>query len=163
MCLFVNIFIFIVFVFFFNDTATTEIYTLSLHDALPICDRPHAESRGGTFALPCAPCGGVRLLCRRHSPPSRELGSPRTDARAHDRRRVPIGAPARAAHVVHRRVPLCVGCAGGRSRCQPLPTSAGGTRVDPAARGEHLPPPQPSDLAHDLPAGGASILPRGLR
>src|SRR5260370_23245754 len=24
-------------VFFFNDTATTEIYTLSLHDALPIC------------------------------------------------------------------------------------------------------------------------------
>src|SRR2546429_5158909 len=26
--------------FFFNDTATTEIYTLSLHDALPIFDRP---------------------------------------------------------------------------------------------------------------------------
>ena len=25
--------------FFFNDTATTEIYTLSLHDALPIYDR----------------------------------------------------------------------------------------------------------------------------
>src|SRR3989449_8335006 len=25
--------------FFFNDTATTEIYTLSLHDALPICVR----------------------------------------------------------------------------------------------------------------------------
>src|SRR5260370_28789095 len=31
--------------FFFNDTATTEIYTLSLHDALPIlsnCPRRHA-------------------------------------------------------------------------------------------------------------------------
>src|SRR3989442_9408507 len=27
---------FLVFFFFFNDTATTEIYTLSLHDALPI-------------------------------------------------------------------------------------------------------------------------------
>src|SRR5256885_12199365 len=27
--------------FFFNDTATTEIYTLSLHDALPIC---HADA-----------------------------------------------------------------------------------------------------------------------
>src|SRR5256885_12973161 len=27
------------FFFFFNDTATTEIYTLSLHDALPICAR----------------------------------------------------------------------------------------------------------------------------
>ena len=25
-------------IFFFNDTATTEIYTLSLHDALPICE-----------------------------------------------------------------------------------------------------------------------------
>src|SRR2546426_7492320 len=29
----ISLFIF----FFFNDTATTEIYTLSLHDALPIC------------------------------------------------------------------------------------------------------------------------------
>src|SRR3954471_15453570 len=31
-------------VFFFNDTATTEIYTLSLHDALPISD-PYAARR----------------------------------------------------------------------------------------------------------------------
>src|SRR3989442_4894940 len=31
----------IVFFFFFNDTATTEIYTLSLHDALPICQLRH--------------------------------------------------------------------------------------------------------------------------
>jgi len=29
--------LFYCFFFFFNDTATTEIYTLSLHDALPIC------------------------------------------------------------------------------------------------------------------------------
>src|SRR5215467_16403337 len=29
---------FIFLFFFFNDTATTEIYTLSLHDALPICE-----------------------------------------------------------------------------------------------------------------------------
>src|ERR1022692_4105630 len=28
------------FFFFFNDTATTEIYTLSLHDALPIWEKP---------------------------------------------------------------------------------------------------------------------------
>src|SRR2546430_10304369 len=27
-------------IFFFNDTATAEIYTLSLHDALPICAAP---------------------------------------------------------------------------------------------------------------------------
>src|SRR5256885_13512907 len=37
------------FFFFFNDTATTEIYTLSLHDALPICpgrisEKAHAAS-----------------------------------------------------------------------------------------------------------------------
>src|SRR2546428_7731491 len=37
--------------FFFNDTATTEIYTLSLHDALPIWRRllallPEARTRG---------------------------------------------------------------------------------------------------------------------
>src|SRR3712207_9551236 len=31
--------------FFFNDTATTEIYTLSLHDALPISQGPEAEAR----------------------------------------------------------------------------------------------------------------------
>src|SRR3712207_9053605 len=30
--------------FFFNDTATTEIYTLSLHDALPICDQADAAA-----------------------------------------------------------------------------------------------------------------------
>jgi len=31
-------------VFFFNDTATTEIYTLSLHDALPISVKTHLAS-----------------------------------------------------------------------------------------------------------------------
>src|SRR3712207_7222047 len=32
--------------FFFNDTATTEIYTLSLHDALPIYPRRRVEQLG---------------------------------------------------------------------------------------------------------------------
>src|SRR5256885_4328600 len=36
------------FFFFFNDTATTEIYTLSLHDALPIC---HAVGNGHGLLL----------------------------------------------------------------------------------------------------------------
>src|SRR2546422_5191052 len=31
--------------FFFNDTAPTEIYTLSLHDALPISDRTSSRGR----------------------------------------------------------------------------------------------------------------------
>src|SRR5258707_7159138 len=34
------------FFFFFNDTATTEIYTLSLHDALPISPSPERASSG---------------------------------------------------------------------------------------------------------------------
>src|SRR5256885_7090277 len=40
------------FFFFFNDTATTEIYTLSLHDALPIClTRSGATSSGSRFNI----------------------------------------------------------------------------------------------------------------
>src|SRR2546422_6080614 len=35
------------FFFFFNDTATTEIYTLSLHDALPICDEAPGQAAHG--------------------------------------------------------------------------------------------------------------------
>src|SRR6266487_6477789 len=38
-------------VFFFNDTATTEIYTLSLHDALPIFDRGGMWSDGTNLQL----------------------------------------------------------------------------------------------------------------
>src|SRR5438105_11194952 len=36
----------LVLVFFFNDTATTEIYTLSLHDALPISLAPQVHAAG---------------------------------------------------------------------------------------------------------------------
>src|SRR5690349_23480592 len=36
--------------FFFNDTATTEIYTLSLHDALPICQVLERECLTDAFA-----------------------------------------------------------------------------------------------------------------
>src|SRR3712207_9084612 len=58
-------------VFFFNDTATTEIYTLSLHDALPIsrCDVRRGRRRARQPWLP-GPAGtsdgrtsgGVRVL-----------------------------------------------------------------------------------------------------
>src|SRR3712207_8373217 len=37
--------------FFFNDTATTEIYTLSLHDALPICTATHLLARDDQSGL----------------------------------------------------------------------------------------------------------------
>src|SRR6266540_490472 len=40
-----------VFFFFFNDTATTEIYTLSLHDALPISPRGRRRRRRSTLPI----------------------------------------------------------------------------------------------------------------
>src|SRR5258707_10309612 len=49
--------------FFFNDTATTEIYTLSLHDALPICfSGKDAFTTAGDLgeALPGPPTGPQR-------------------------------------------------------------------------------------------------------
>src|SRR2546430_14846774 len=46
--------------FFFNDTATTEIYTLSLHDALPI-SLPHFEPQGAPFAADVRPSGHNRM------------------------------------------------------------------------------------------------------
>src|SRR3712207_6919983 len=55
------------FVFFFNDTATTEIYTLSLHDALPIS----ATSQPTVVLLP---------VCRAHSSSSRRAVERSTSA-----------------------------------------------------------------------------------
>src|SRR3712207_8968869 len=55
--------------FFFNDTATTEIYTLSLHDALPIL-----RGRGLTSERACR-CGCSRAA--RSTPASRCSGTSR--------------------------------------------------------------------------------------
>src|SRR6266511_2961682 len=78
--------IFFLFFFFFNDTATTEIYTLSLHDALPISgealdlspdrDRLRAQKGGDSF--------DVGILTSAHSPcllvsPRGPALDPRTD------------------------------------------------------------------------------------
>src|SRR5256885_10306917 len=72
--------------FFFNDTATTEIYTLSLHDALPIsAPRRRRPSRSGwgsvpidpslrRAALPC-PCAPA-IRRRRSEEHTSELQSP---------------------------------------------------------------------------------------
>src|SRR2546430_6164089 len=66
-------------IFFFNDTATTEIYTLSLHDALPIYEQ---DGRLGSNGRARAPFAGGR---RRASAPSHtRLGGVRPHrARAH--------------------------------------------------------------------------------
>src|SRR3989442_10469570 len=50
--------------FFFNDTATTEIYTLSLHDALPICGaRRSTPALSFTFTVvPLKDVGNGRVV-----------------------------------------------------------------------------------------------------
>src|SRR2546422_9056487 len=55
-------YLFVVFFFFFNDTATTEIYTLSLHDALPISA---TLTRARPRARPCSPARRCSTRCNR--------------------------------------------------------------------------------------------------
>src|SRR5256885_9428496 len=83
----------IFFFFFFNDTATTEIYTLSLHDALPIwgtLSAPYARAAAAVFGRASIPTGArdqSRQTDFRHG----EVTAPRNtlapDVAAHDRSR----------------------------------------------------------------------------
>src|SRR5215216_7566454 len=59
--------------FFFNDTATTEIYTLSLHDALPIFYAKHHQSAEVQFGN--ATVGGVLVAVRVEDRKSTRLNS----------------------------------------------------------------------------------------
>src|SRR2546430_4944641 len=61
--------------FFFNDTATTEIYTLSLHDALPICAEapstgcsPHSDRRRRAWDSARPECSSARDRRRERRP-----------------------------------------------------------------------------------------------
>src|SRR5947208_12203152 len=82
-CCLLSFILLFLFFFFFNDTATTEIYTLSLHDALPIsepvpgligiCFFPTAERHGARGAQ------DFRVQnpeCRRSEEHTSELQSP---------------------------------------------------------------------------------------
>src|SRR5690349_24064793 len=53
--------------FFFNATATTEIYTLSLHDALPIWSWPPPRRRRGVRRRPTRAGWSARRTARRRS------------------------------------------------------------------------------------------------
>src|SRR5256885_2913619 len=106
------------FFFFFNDTATTEIYTLSLHDALPISSRgqkravsgytdPHLGQRRSLIAAPnCAlrrseehtsglqsPCN---LVCRLLLEKKKKTTYRR--CRPHDRQRAVSSRPGERRH-----------------------------------------------------------------
>src|SRR2546421_10497179 len=67
-----------IFLFFFNDTATTEIYTLSLHDALPIFHRPrpnmphnHSGASASTMSTPTERADRDGRGAEINSPPTR--------------------------------------------------------------------------------------------
>src|SRR5256885_12151612 len=62
--------------FFFNDTATTEIYTLSLHDALPIWPR-----EGWSHSRKRSPARVGRHRARRTGPASRRASRDRKSTR----------------------------------------------------------------------------------
>src|SRR3712207_7338036 len=107
--------------FFFNDTATTEIYTLSLHDALPI-----------------SPAGPSR---KRRLPTERPRRGGRSPPRARDR---PAAASASARpHPRHRPSRPGAGRAkdtGRAPRSRPPRAAGGGSRG--AFRGGPWPPPR---------------------
>src|SRR3712207_7489558 len=65
------------YIFFLNDTATTEIYTLSLHGALPILvdlllPQCRGSSRGHCFLRGPGPVGALRLHLLPHAHDSRD-------------------------------------------------------------------------------------------
>src|SRR5438094_10465902 len=62
--------------FFFNDTATTEIYTLSLHDALPIFRRHQLRPLGGVAGIDDDVLSRHHLADRRSEEHTSELQSP---------------------------------------------------------------------------------------
>src|SRR2546430_17388972 len=111
--------------FFFNDTATTEIYTLSLHDALPISGKRGRSGRspGGPRGLPPlyggrdprGPGGAKPSLARR--PAARDRPAADQQRRGRDELR-PVRAEPAAARV------RC--CAAARSCPRDPPRAAAG-------------------------------------
>src|SRR3712207_5179329 len=120
----------IIFLFFFNDTATTEIYTLSLHDALPISpSSPSCSGRPPRWAWP-------RWSCTRSSPPGASTSAPATP---------------RSGTCTRRPVSRTSPCAGS---CERLPAGARrrprpGSHPEPAKGGED----------EVLPRWGQGVLP----
>src|SRR5256885_4260561 len=69
--------------FFFNDTATTEIYTLSLHDALPICQGAgHGQLRLPGHQVGRAGAQGLQRQRTAHGGPARTARQPQGAAQA---------------------------------------------------------------------------------
>src|SRR6266481_216158 len=74
------------FFFFFNDTATTEIYTLSLHDALPICHEASQRERSFDHVPAAEPEDGQRT----EAPEASHQGDDRPPADRESQRSTPV-------------------------------------------------------------------------
>src|SRR6266480_8140252 len=110
--MFLSVFLVFLFFFFFNDTATTEIYTLSLHDALPIWTPP-------------APSSASRGCERRRGAPRRRVARAYRPHAVRRVRRLREGSP--------RRFQT------GRGRCRRIRRPGCGRARPPAARVRRLP------------------------
>src|SRR3712207_924188 len=112
-----------VYFFFFNDTATTEIYTLSLHDALPIFPpvQLHAEAAGASTqpASTSSRAASSPVVQRRTGP-----ASPGRRPRTCD------GQPPTPGHHHPRNLCRCPPCgAGAEHRAAPSPPAGTGQDV----------------------------------
>src|SRR6266516_4875015 len=142
----------IFFFFFFNDTATTEIYTLSLHDALPIflARRPHRNSGH-------AP--------RRARSPVSSKATPRPSVRKHIRNHIEKGNRRERGHHRRRRgthlpvLPAQPGVLRGQRAHRRVAAAAGtqpraGDRPPARRRGAEAPPVRSSPHQDTRPTSG---------
>src|SRR6266496_2452256 len=148
-----------VFFFFFNDTATTEIYTLSLHDALPISRRPTIDrpelaeldeavaGRGAVEHLGPLGAEGVAVLLSRHT------GRPSAPAVVAAVLDASSGLAVVAAALAAAAGSAVPGSAGTRPPGAPVPRPA---RVRPARRAR-VRPARPARRAHVRPARSARV------
>src|SRR2546430_12138591 len=154
------------FFFFFNDTATTEIYTLSLHDALPIWRRPRdlpPELAVRNGPVPGAGLQGARPRRDRAAAAARA----RPAGRGLDRRRAPRRVPAepppgprgRAGALPHERARP----ESARARRGAVPNGGGGLRRRRARAEPPRPPGAPRAHAVGPPASRHALLPLALR
>src|SRR5581483_2916773 len=155
---------------FFNDTATTEIYTLSLHDALPICAAVPRQGSARALSRPdrhrclsAAADGGNRghLLGPhlRHDAEGRDAGEYR--ARQACRERRPDRRPRFGA-----ALPCRAGCTVARAAAARKPAVAPSQGYGDAARraaADRRPARDPGDGKHQEPAVGRQAAAAGRR
>src|SRR3712207_8478302 len=86
--------------FFFNDTATTEIYTLSLHDALPIFHDPASGAKTFPLAEASSHLTGVAL----------ELSPAESFTPKNERSRLPLDRKSTRLNSSHANISYAVFC-----------------------------------------------------